>query len=161
MRSRGRGTARVKPYVVLHVEDDEGDRAILAAAFRKVAPQIHLAEAADGAQAIAYLSGQGPHQDRESSPLPNLILLDLKLPKKSGLDVLEWVRSRSELRELPVFMLTSSNDPSDLDRAVALGANSYLIKTVDLYALREIVRGIAEFASLMGTAVKQPTAIGS
>lgn len=135
------------PFVVLHVEDDEGDRTILAAAFRKVAPQLVLRSVADGEEAVHYLSGQGEFRDRERFPVPQLVLLDLKLPKKSGLEVLDWVRGHSELKGLSVFMLTSSGDPADLQRATALGANSYLIKPVDLRATREIVRGIAEHAA--------------
>lgn len=138
----------MKPFVVLHVEDDDGDRAIVAAAFRKVAPDLVLKSVSDGAEAILYLSGQGLHQSRERSPMPNLVLLDLKLPKKSGHEVLEWIRGHADLKELPVFMLTSSGDPADLHRATALGVHSYLIKPVDLQATRDLVRGIGEYAAM-------------
>jgi CheY-like chemotaxis protein len=84
------------------------------------------------------------------NPLPLLVLLDIKLPRKSGLEVLEWIRKQPELKSMPVLMLTSSSESNDLDRAYALGANSYLVKTVDLSAMREIVRGIGEYATLVG-----------
>jgi CheY-like chemotaxis protein len=92
--------------------------------------------------------------------MPLLVLLDIKLPRKSGIEVLEWIRKDSNLKSLPVIMLTSSSESNDLDRAYALGANSYLVKTVELPAMREIVRGIGEYAALMGSppiADKLPT----
>ena len=135
-------------FTVLHVEDDAGDREIVAAAFRKVAPQLRIESVSDGVEAVGYLSGLGPFQDRARSPLPGLLLLDLKLPRKSGLEVLEWVRAHADLKNLPVFMLTSSGDPADLERARALGVNSYFTKPVSLAATREIVAGIAEYVSL-------------
>jgi CheY-like chemotaxis protein len=135
------------PVTILHVEDDEADRTLFSAAFQKVAPEIHLMAVVDGAQAIAYLSGQGAHQDRDRSPLPQLVLLDLKLPKKSGLEVLDWIRNRSERRDLAVFMLTSSNDPKDQERAKALEVQEYLIKPVDLQGIREVARRVAGFVS--------------
>jgi CheY-like chemotaxis protein len=124
---------------------------IVSAAFKKTAPNILLKAVSDGEQAISYLSGQGAYGNRELNPLPLLVLLDIKLPRKSGLEVLEWIRSRPELKNVPVIMLTSSNESNDLDRAYALGANSYLVKTVDLLTMREIVRGIGEYAALVGT----------
>lgn len=135
---------------VLHVEDEPADRLILKSAFAKAAPHVDLRCAVDGEQAIAYLSGQGGYEDRDRHPMPGLVLLDLKLPKKSGLEVLEWIRNREDLKKLPVIMLTSSQEPADLDRAYALGANSYLVKSVDLKTMRDIVRGIGEYASLVG-----------
>lgn len=138
------------PVTVLHVEDDEADRHLFSAAFRKVAPEILLKWAVDGVEAIAYLAGDEPHQDRNRSPVPHLVLLDLKLPKKSGLEVLEWIRASAERRALPVFMLTSSNDPRDLERAKTLGVQAYLIKPVDLNGIRAIARRVAEFVSPSG-----------
>ena len=138
----------MKPFVVLHVEDDECDRTIVAASFKKVAPQLVLKSVADGAEAILYLSGQAVAHSRDESPIPDLVLLDLKLPKKSGHEVLEWIRGQAHMKELPVFMLTSSGDPADLDRAMALGVNSYLIKPVDLRSTRDLIKGIGEYAAM-------------
>jgi CheY-like chemotaxis protein len=138
-------------YPVLHVEDEPTDRIILSAAFKKAAPQVLLQSVTDGEQAIAYLSGQGEFENRALHPMPLLLLLDIKLPRKSGLEVLEWIRQQPELRTMPVLMLTSSSESNDLDRAYALGANSYLVKTVDLPTMREIVAGIGEYATLVST----------
>lgn len=136
--------------VLLHVEDEATDRMILRAAFAKVAPDVRLRSSIDGAEAVAYLSGEGEYADRERHPLPRLVLLDLKLPRMSGLEVLEWIRNHSELKSMPVFMLTSSREPADLERAYALGANSYLVKSVDLKETREMARGIGEYVELLG-----------
>ncbi len=138
----------MSPYTVLHVEDDGDDRLFLAAAVAKVAPDLRLRSVADGQEAVDYLSGTEAYEDRGGSPFPDLVLLDLKLPKKSGLEVLEWIRAREDLKGLTVFMLTSSSDPSDVERAHALGVNSYLIKSVGLEGTRALVRAIAEFARL-------------
>ena len=139
-------------YTVLHVEDEPTDRMIVSSAFKRAAPNVLLKAVTDGEQAIAYLSGQGAFANRELNPLPLLVLLDIKLPRKSGLEVLEWMRKQPELKSMPVLMLTSSSESNDLDRAYALGANSYLVKTVDLSAMREIVRGIGEYATLVSSA---------
>jgi CheY-like chemotaxis protein len=138
-------------HTVLHVEDEPADRMILAAAFKKAAPEIQLQAVFDGEQAVAYLAGTGCYADRTTYPFPRLVLLDIKLPRRSGLEVLAWLRSEQALQHLPVIMLTSSSEPADLDRAYALGANSYLVKTVDLASMRDIVRGIGEYVSLVGT----------
>lgn len=75
--------------------------------------------------AIAYLAGQEPFADRDQSPYPTVILLDLKLPRRSGFEVLEWLRAQPGLRRLPVVVLTSSGQTEDVNRAYDLGANSY------------------------------------
>jgi CheY-like chemotaxis protein len=134
---------------VLHVEDEPSDRLIVSLSFQKAAPNVKLHAVVNGEEAISYLSGTGIYANRDAYPLPQLVLLDLKLPRKSGLEVLEWIRSRPEFATLPVFMLTSSQESTDLDRAYALGANSYLVKSVDLKEMREIVKGIGEYAALL------------
>jgi len=141
---------------VLHVEDEPSDRLIVASAFRKAAPDVELQAVVDGEEAIDYLSGRGAYQDRGRYPLPMVVLLDIKLPKRSGLEVLRWMRQQPGSRETPVFMMTSSSEPSDLDRAYAFWANSYLVKTVDLKSMRDIVRGIGEYATLVGSTPVTP-----
>lgn len=136
---------------VLHVEDEPSDRLIVSSAFRKAAPDVDLQAVADGEAAVDYLRGRGAYQDRDRHPLPTVVLLDIKLPRRSGLEVLKWMRAQPDLGEVPVFMLTSSSEPADLEQAYAAGANSYLVKTVDLKSMREIVRGIGEYALLVGS----------
>ncbi|HYE99843.1 MAG TPA: response regulator [Planctomycetota bacterium] len=139
-------------FAVLLVEDEVSDRLMMELAFDKVAPSVRLRCAVDGAEAIDYLSGQGAYGNRTLHPLPQLVLLDLKLPKKSGFDVLEWMRSEPNFKHVPVIVLTSSEEPGDLERAYALGATSYLVKSIDTKSMRDVVRGIGEYAALIGTA---------
>jgi CheY-like chemotaxis protein len=134
---------------VLLVEDDPNDRMIVELAFERTAPNIRLRMAADGEEAVAYLQGAGAYADRGVYPLPEVILLDLKLPRKSGLEVLEWIREQPDLRPIPVLVLSSSQERGDIDLAYALGANSYLVKQVDIAAVRELVRGIATYSALV------------
>jgi CheY-like chemotaxis protein len=139
----------VTAFVVLHVEDEPNDQLLLASAFRKSAPNVALRAVKDGEEAVAYLSGEGKYADRRAFPPPQLVLLDLKLPRKSGFEVLEWVRQHSPYKHVPVIVLTSSAESVDVDRAYALGATSYLVKSVDLSEMREVVRGIGEYALVL------------
>jgi len=94
----------------------------------------------DGEQAIDYLAGNGVYNDREMYPFPALVLLDLKLPFRSGHEVLAWIRNEAELNELVVVILTSSDEPADVNRAYKLGANSYLVKPPSLGQLRDLAK---------------------
>ncbi|MBI2951605.1 response regulator, partial [bacterium] len=115
---------------VLLVEDDPNDVLLIQRAFRKANLLNPVQVVGDGEEAIAYLSGQGVYADRERHPLPILILLDLKLPRKSGHEVLAWLRRQPELKRLPAVVLTSSREAADVNRVYDLGANSYLVKPV-------------------------------
>ena len=136
--------------VVLVVEDDQNDRLLIAHAFHKSAPHVHLHLSKDSFDAQDYLLGNGPYADRGTHELPRLILLDLKLPRRSGLDFLGWIKRRPELAGVPVVVLSSSQEASDLDRAYELGAKSYLVKSVELKELVKVAEGIAAYASLLG-----------
>lgn len=115
-------------YILL-VEDDSNDAHLLQRAFSKAAIDVPIVRVRDGDDAVAYFSGEGRFVDRNLYPIPGLVLLDLKLPRRSGLDVLEWLRTReSDCRRLPVIMLSSSAEPQDIDRSYDLGANSYITK---------------------------------
>jgi CheY-like chemotaxis protein len=94
----------------------------------------------DGQQAVDYLGGAGKFADREQYPLPAVVFLDLKLPLLSGHDVLAWIRRQRELESLVVIVLTSSNEPSDLNRCYALGANSYVVKPPTPEQLEELAK---------------------
>ena len=113
---------------ILLVEDNEDDVFLMKRALKAAGIINKLVVVEDGQKAVDYLSGQGDYTDRDAYPFPALVFLDLKLPMKSGLEVLEWIRRQPELENLVVLVLTSSNEPSDLKRAYALGANSYLVK---------------------------------
>ncbi|HUK13519.1 MAG TPA: response regulator [Thermoanaerobaculaceae bacterium] len=125
---------------VLLVEDDPNDVILIRRAFRDAKVANPLEVAGDGEEAVAYLAGAGTYADRERHPLPSVVLLDLKLPRKSGHEVLAWIRAHQELRRLPVVVLTSSTERADVNRSYELGANSYLTKPVSPANLIEMVR---------------------
>ena len=125
---------------ILLVEDDGNDVLLLQRAMRAASLVNPVYVAATGDAAVAYLEGTGVFGDRAMHPLPVLMLLDLKLPGRSGHEVLEWVRGRPQLRRLPVVVLTSSNQADDVNRAYDLGANAYLVKPGSAESLRDLVR---------------------
>ena len=126
---------------VLLVEDDPNDILLIQRAFGKAQLTAPF-QVSNGEEAIAYLAGEGNYTDRELHPLPNLVLLDLKLPRKSGLEVLGWLRQQPVLQRLPVVVLTSSRERSDVNRAYELGANSYLVKPVRSQDLVEMIKSL-------------------
>ncbi len=127
---------------VLYIEDEENDALLVEFGFRRAGLAAPLKVLPDGRDAIEYLSGAGEYADRQRHPLPCLVLLDLNLPVVSGLEVLEWIRADAALKELPVVVFSSSDQPQDHQRAQALKANDYIVKPVDLGALEAIIRGL-------------------
>ena len=127
------------------VEDNEDDvflmkRALKAAAIKN---PLHVVE--DGQQAIDYLAGLGKFEDRAKYPLPSVIFLDLKLPIKSGMEVLSWLRHQPGMEQVVVLVLTSSSEPSDLKQSYKLGANSYLVKPPTVEKLLELAKACKGF----------------
>lgn len=127
---------------ILLVEDNPDDAELIAYAFDKVGIANPLVTVADGDAAVAYIDGTGAYADRLRYPLPALILLDLKLPRRSGFEVLAFVRAQQATRHTVVVVLTSSNQQADIERAYGLGANSYLVKPVSRDKLVELVRSL-------------------
>ena len=125
---------------ILIVEDLTPDARLIARSLKKARIANPLQNVSDGQEAIEYLQGHGKFADRENYPLPVLMLLDLKLPKRDGFEVLEWLRQQDGLKRLPVVVLTSSSRSPDINRAYDLGANSYLVKPVENDALVEMFR---------------------
>lgn len=113
---------------ILLVEDNEDDAFLMKRALRDAGVENDLRVVEDGQQAIDYLQGVGAFQDRRLAPSPMLVFLDLRLPLKSGHEVLAWIRSEPRFEKLIVIILSSSGEPVDLDRAYRLGANSYVVK---------------------------------
>jgi CheY-like chemotaxis protein len=130
---------------ILLVEDDDDAVLLMQRALRRagIGTDLHVAD--DGGAAIDYLAGQGPYADRARWPLPALVLLDLNLPRRSGLEVLAWVRTQPGLRRLPVVVLTTSREPHDVERAYDLGANSYLVKPSGLSDLVHLVQLVERY----------------
>lgn len=127
---------------ILYVDDDDNDVLLLKHAIRYAKISCNLQVLNDPEMAAAYLGGEGPYSDRDSFPLPSLVLLDLKMPRMHGLEVLAWIRNQPALKRLVVIVLTASNQASEVNRAYELGANSYLIKPVELDELVKLVVGI-------------------
>lgn len=127
---------------ILLVEDDPNDILLTQRAFYKANVKNPVQVLKDGEDVLLYLSGKQMYADRDRYPLPMLMLLDLKLPRKSGFEVLIWLRQQPELKLLPVVVLTSSSENSDIQQAYDLGANSYLVKPVGFDALLEMIKQI-------------------
>jgi CheY-like chemotaxis protein len=113
---------------LLLVEDNEDDAFFLRRALQQAGVAHPLQHMTDGQSAIDYLAGAGRFADRSQFPLPALVLLDLNLPYKTGLQVLEWLRAQPALVRVIVVVLTSSSEPIDVTRAYALGANAFVVK---------------------------------
>jgi CheY-like chemotaxis protein len=129
---------------ILLAEDNEDHVALIQRAFRRGGLCNPLFVVRDGAKAIAYLKGEGQFANREEFPLPTLLLLDLKMPNKDGFEVLQWIRQQPSLRGLRVVVLTTSEEQRDINRAYQLGANSFLVKPInleDFFRLTEAVKG--------------------
>ena len=135
--------------VILLVEDNPDDEALTLRALRKNNITNDVAVAHDGAEALDYLFGAGRYAGRDVSNVPQLILLDLKLPKIDGLEVLRRLRADERTRLLPVVILTSSNEESDLLNGYGFGANSYVRKPVDFNQFIEAVRQLGLYWLLL------------
>ena len=126
--------------VILLVEDNARDEALTIRAFKKSNIVNEVVVARDGVEALDYLFGTGTYAGRDLSVMPQLVLLDLKLPKVNGLQVLQRVREDEHTRRLPVVIFTSSNEEEDLIKSYNLGANSYVRKPVDFEQFLEATR---------------------
>jgi CheY-like chemotaxis protein len=133
-----------KAPVILLADDDENDALLLKRTFERAKVAGHFMVVRDGQEAIDYLSGTGKFADRASYPWPAVMLLDLKMPMLDGFDVLTWWREQGPARELPIVVMSSSNQESDVQRAMALGAAAYHVKSGDLQYLLAFARGLHE-----------------
>lgn len=130
---------------VLIAEDDPSDIFFLKRAFQIAGVPASLQFVRDGQEAIDYLEGDDRFADRHTYPLPDLMLLDLKMPRLNGFDVLDWLRRQPGLKRLLVTVLTSSDQPQDINRAYDLGANSYLLKPHNAESLSELVKQVQRY----------------
>lgn len=126
-------------YTILHVEDDPNDAFLVQHAFQRARLSIQVRLVSDGQQALDYLAGTGQYADRVTYPIPQLVLLDLKMPKLSGFDVLSWVRGQEQFGRLPVLILSSSDHLDDRLHAQALGATEYEVKSPGFEAVVQCV----------------------
>ncbi len=129
--------------VILLVEDNPDDEALTVRALKKNYVLNEVAVARDGVEALEFLFGEGAYAGRDLSSMPQVILLDLKLPRLDGLGVLRRLRADPRTKLLPVVLLTSSNEEEDLLKGYGLGANSYVRKPVDFDKFKEAIRQLS------------------
>lgn len=135
----------VRDHCILLVEDNADDAMLIERALRKGNFNAALHRVEDGQAACEYLEGTGAYADRARHPLPTLVLLDIKLPRRSGLEVLKWLRSVPALRRLIVVMLTSSRESRDVAEAYEHGANSFLVKPISPQELQELIAAMGAY----------------
>jgi two-component system, chemotaxis family, response regulator Rcp1 len=150
-----RSPIRSAPIEVLLVEDSPGDVRLTREALKDAKMHISLNVVSDGTEAMAYLRREESHAQ---APRPDLILLDLNLPKKDGRDVLKEIKESDELKSIPVVILTTSASPVDVERSYKLHANCYITKPVDLQGFTKVVQSIDNFWL---SVVKLPSAAGA
>ena len=133
-----------QPFVLI-AEDGESDVELLRRSFRQAGLNVPLHVVADGEACIAYLSGTGQYSNRAEYPLPDLLLLDLKMPRTNGFEVLKWIREQPSLSTLRVVVLTSSGRIRDINLAYQLGANSFLTKPLNFVDFTNAIQAMYNF----------------
>lgn len=131
--------------VILLAEDEEDYMLLIRDAFRRAGLRNPLYVVWNGEEMIHYLKGQGKYANRAEYPLPDLLLLDLKMPRMNGFEVLEWIKNQPSLARLRILVLTSSDEMRDINKAYELGANSYMVKPIEFEGLTEMGRLIKNF----------------
>ena len=128
---------------ILVVDDSKDDVFLLRRAFKKAGLRSSLIHVWDGEEAVDYLSGENHFTDRSRYPLPGLMLLDIKMPRQDGFDVLRWLLTRKDLEKIPVVMFSSSFEQEDIEQAKVLGATDYFTKPAGPEGFDEVVQTIA------------------
>jgi len=141
---------------ILLVEDNPSDEKLTLRAFKKANIANSITVVRDGEEALEYLFGVGRHAGRDTSVLPAVVLLDLNLPKVSGLDVLRRVRDDARTRIMPIVVLTASREEEDLVRSYSLGANAYVRKPVDFSEFIEAAKTLGLFWALINECPPNP-----
>jgi CheY-like chemotaxis protein len=137
--------ADLVPLSILVADDEADDALLLQRAFEKAGIDAQLNFVHDGKQVLDYLRGTPPFANRLANPLPALLLLDLKMPRMDGFEVLEWLRQHPAFRRLAVIVFSGSDQPVDIERACALGAVRYLVKPPKFEDLLQMVRTVEKF----------------
>jgi two-component system response regulator len=142
--------------IILLVEDSNDDELLTLRAFKKAGIANEVFVVRDGVQALDYLFGTGEHAGRDATVIPQVVLLDLNLPRVGGLDVLRQIREDPRTRLVPVIILTSSREEEDVVRSYSLGANGYVRKPVDFVEFAEAVKHLGLFWLLVNEPPPQP-----
>lgn len=137
-----------KPLTILLVEDDLNDIFLVKRAFKMARIQNPLQVVTDGEEAIHYLRGEGRYTDRKAYPLPRLIVMDIKMPGRTGFEVLEWAKQDHLLRRIPIIIVSSSANPADINHAYDSGANAYMVKPVDFHEVERLFHSITHYWGL-------------
>jgi CheY-like chemotaxis protein len=131
--------------VVLLIDDDPNDRFLIRRSFERLGIENPLHEVTDGAQAIAYLEGEDEYSDRAKYPFPGIVLLDLQMPRMDGLQVLQWIRSKLTVSGLLIIVLSRLDEIRQVNRAYALGANSFLTKPGTEQDLHSLITAFRDY----------------
>ena len=131
--------------VILLVEDRADDILLVRKAFERGAINHPLQVVRDGEEAMRYLAGEGRYSNRDEYPLPDLILVDLKMPRVDGFELVKWIRRQPGFSNIPIVVLTSSDAIRDVNRAYALGANSFLVKPLDFDNFVETAKTLKKY----------------
>jgi CheY-like chemotaxis protein len=132
-----------RPAEILSIEDNPADVAMLKTLFSSVQASLNISFAEDGVEALDYLLGQGKYSHQPTRP--DLILLDLNLPRKDGREVLKEIKQNKELKNIPVLVLSTSNNPRDISEAYSLGASAFVSKPMDLEWFQSVINAIEMF----------------
>jgi CheY-like chemotaxis protein len=132
-------------YTILVVEDEENDFTLLNMAFQRNKILNPVQWVRDGLEAIDYLNGEGAYADRTLYPFPEVLILDLKMPRMNGLELLTWIRDHPDYRVIPTIIMTSSRQDPDIKKAYELGANTYMIKPSSFNELSALVKSAHEY----------------
>ena len=145
---------------ILLVEDNPNDEELTLYALKRNNISNHIRVVRDGAEALEYLFCTGPYAHREINNPPKVVLLDLKLPKVDGLEVLKKIKADARTRNIPVVMLTSSREERDIIESYQLGVNSYIVKPVDFEQFTEVVRQLGLYWMLLNQTPSQKSLSG-
>ena len=143
-------------HIIMIVEDNEDDLELALRAFKQNNVLNEIVVARDGVEALEYLFGTGPHAGRDLCVMPEVVLLDLKMPRIGGLEVLRRVRADSRTRYLPVVVLTSSDEEKDMTDSYHYGVNSYIRKPVDFNQFTDAVRQLSLYWMVLNQCPRTP-----
>lgn len=130
---------------ILYIDDEPDDIFFMIRACKRAGIEEPIETITKASEAIAYLSGTGKYSDRIRYPMPRLVLLDLNMPEISGFDMLKWIRTTAGMSRLPVLVLTSSSQESDIRRAQSLGANGYLVKPGSMQEFVRMIKAMKDY----------------
>lgn len=149
VRPHRHGCSLMNPnQTILLVDDSDSDVELMRLAFQWAKFEAPLQVVRNGVEAIAYLDGEGPYEDRSQFPLPTVMLLDLNMPMKDGFQVLEWVNTQPRLKRLTVIILTATSREEEIERAFDLGAHSFLIKPPTMDDLTGMMRCLRDWLQI-------------